>query len=49
MTETNNILLVNNLPESITPLMLFRLFGMYGNVMKVKILFNKPEKGFIEF
>lgn len=49
INEMNNILIVNNLPENISPLMLFRLFGMYGNVMKVKILFNKPEKGFIEF
>jgi hnRNP-L/PTB/hephaestus splicing factor len=45
----NNILIINNLPENISPLMLFRLFGMYGNVLKVKILFNKPEKAFIEF
>jgi hnRNP-L/PTB/hephaestus splicing factor len=49
LNEMNNILIVNNLPENISPLMLFRLFGMYGNVMKVKILFNKPEKAFIEF
>jgi len=45
----NNVLHVKDLPENITPLMLFRLFGMYGNVMKIKILFNHPEKGFIEF
>lgn len=44
-----NVLLVKNLPNNITPLMLFRLFGMYGNVMKIKILFNNPEKAFIEF
>jgi len=49
INEMNNILIINNLPENITPIMLFRLFGMYGNVMKVKILFNKPEKAFIEF
>jgi polypyrimidine tract-binding protein 1 len=47
--ELNNILIVDNLPENISPLMLFRLFGTYGNVLKVKILFNKPEKSFIEF
>lgn len=45
----SNVLLVKNLPDNITPLMLFRLFGMYGNVMKIKILFNNPEKAFIEF
>jgi hnRNP-L/PTB/hephaestus splicing factor len=49
ISEMNNILIINNLPENISPLMLFRLFGMYGNVLKVKILFNKPEKAFIEF
>ena len=45
----SNVLLVKNLPDNITPLMLFKLFGMYGNVMKIKILFNNPEKAFIEF
>lgn len=49
ITTLNNVLLVKNLPENITPLMLFKLFGMYGNVMKIKILFNNPEKAFIEF
>lgn len=49
MNALNNVLLVKNLPENITPLMLFKLFGMYGNVMKIKILFNNPEKAFIEF
>jgi len=48
-TPINNVLHVKDLPENITPLMLFRLFGMYGNVMKIKILFNHPEKAFIEF
>jgi len=48
-TPMNNVLHVKDLPDNITPLMLFRLFGMYGNVMKIKILFNHPDKAFIEF
>ena len=29
--------------------MLFKLFGVYGNVMKVKILFKKRDNALIEF
>ncbi|NXD05285.1 PTBP3 protein, partial [Certhia familiaris] len=38
----NSVLLVSNLnPEAITPYGLFILFGMYGDVHRVKIMFKK--------
>ncbi|XP_034531260.1 polypyrimidine tract-binding protein 1-like isoform X3 [Notolabrus celidotus] len=48
-TGGNNVLLVSNLnPESVTPHCLFILFGVYGDVMRVKILFNKKENALIQ-
>ncbi|KAM3594658.1 uncharacterized protein V6R79_011706 [Siganus canaliculatus] len=44
-----NVLLVSNLnPQSVTPHCLFILFGVYGDVMRVKILFNKKENALIQ-
>ncbi|KAM4634291.1 polypyrimidine tract-binding protein 3 isoform 2-T2 [Polymixia lowei] len=43
------VLLVSNLnPESVTPHSLFILFGVYGDVHRVKILFNKKENALIQ-
>ncbi|XP_049322960.1 polypyrimidine tract-binding protein 1a isoform X2 [Astyanax mexicanus] len=45
----NSVLLVSNLnPESATPQCLFILFGVYGDVMRVKILFNKKENALVQ-
>ncbi|XP_067098847.1 polypyrimidine tract-binding protein 1a isoform X3 [Osmerus mordax] len=45
----HSVLLVSNLnPESVTPHCLFILFGVYGDVMRVKILFNKKENALIQ-
>ena len=44
-----NIVLVKNLPPNIIPIMLFRVFGLYGNVQKVKIFFKNPENALIEY
>lgn len=43
------VLLVNNLPEQLTADNLFMLFGCYGDVVRVKILFNKRNSAMIEF
>lgn len=43
------ILLIKNLPKGVSARMLFRLFGMYGNVLKVKIFFKTPENALIEY
>ncbi|XP_010869706.1 polypyrimidine tract-binding protein 1 isoform X1 [Esox lucius] len=43
------VMLVSNLnPERVTPQCLFILFGVYGDVMRVKILFNKKENALIQ-
>ena len=47
--KSNNILMIKNLPKNITARMLFRLFGMYGNVVKVKIFYKSPENALIEY
>ncbi|CAM9258270.1 unnamed protein product, partial [Lampetra fluviatilis] len=46
---TSPVLLVSNLdPEMITPQRLFNLFGVYGDVQRVKILFNKKDTALIQ-
>ncbi|XP_076831820.1 polypyrimidine tract-binding protein 1a [Brachyhypopomus gauderio] len=45
----HSVLLVSSLnPESVTPQCLFILFGVYGDVMRVKILFNKKENALVQ-
>ncbi|XP_038626301.1 polypyrimidine tract-binding protein 3 isoform X1 [Tachyglossus aculeatus] len=45
----NSVLLVSNLnPEAITPQGLFILFGVYGDVHRVKIMFNKKENALVQ-
>eukprot|EP00062_Callorhinchus_milii_P015609 gi/632966034/ref/XP_007899194.1/ PREDICTED: polypyrimidine tract-binding protein 1 isoform X3 [Callorhinchus milii] len=45
----NTVLLVSNLnPERVTPKCLFILFGVYGDVHRVKILFNKKENSLVQ-
>uniref|UniRef100_A0A672LBS0 Polypyrimidine tract binding protein 3 n=1 Tax=Sinocyclocheilus grahami TaxID=75366 RepID=A0A672LBS0_SINGR len=48
-TIIHSVLLVSNLnPDSISPHGLFILFGVYGDVHRVKILFNKKENALIQ-
>uniref|UniRef100_A0A8C6H5E2 RRM domain-containing protein n=1 Tax=Mus spicilegus TaxID=10103 RepID=A0A8C6H5E2_MUSSI len=45
----NPVLLVANLnPEKVTPQSLFILFGAYGDVQRVKILFNRKENALVQ-
>jgi polypyrimidine tract-binding protein 2 len=44
-----NVLLVSNLnEEQVTPDALFTLFGVYGDVQRVKILYNKKDSALIQ-
>uniref|UniRef100_A0A672RN45 Polypyrimidine tract-binding protein 1 n=1 Tax=Sinocyclocheilus grahami TaxID=75366 RepID=A0A672RN45_SINGR len=46
---THCVMLVSNLnPERVTPHCLFILFGVYGDVLRVKIMFNKKENALIQ-
>uniref|UniRef100_A0A8B9JA79 Polypyrimidine tract binding protein 3 n=1 Tax=Astyanax mexicanus TaxID=7994 RepID=A0A8B9JA79_ASTMX len=48
-TALHSVLLVSNLnPDSISPHSLFILFGVYGDVHRVKILFNKKENALVQ-
>ncbi|XP_035996685.1 polypyrimidine tract-binding protein 1b isoform X2 [Fundulus heteroclitus] len=45
----HSVLLISNLnPERVTPHCLFILFGVYGDVVRVKILFNKKENALVQ-
>ncbi|NXI38000.1 PTBP1 protein, partial [Galbula dea] len=45
----NSVLLVSNLSaERVTPQCLFILFGVYGDVQRVKILFNKRDNALVQ-
>nr|XP_008540892.1 PREDICTED: polypyrimidine tract-binding protein 1 isoform X2 [Equus przewalskii] len=45
----NSVLLVSNLnPERVTPQSLFILFSVYGDMQRVKILFNKKENALVQ-
>jgi RNA recognition motif-containing protein len=41
--------MVRNLPENTTCDDLYKLFGMYGNISKVKIFYKTPDSGLIQF
>ncbi|XP_026147759.1 polypyrimidine tract-binding protein 2 isoform X2 [Mastacembelus armatus] len=46
---SNGVLLVSNLNEEmVTPQSLFTLFGVYGDVQRVKILYNKKDSALIQ-
>ncbi|XP_058647176.1 polypyrimidine tract-binding protein 1b isoform X2 [Onychostoma macrolepis] len=46
---THCVMLVSNLnPERVTPHCLFILFGVYGDVLRVKIMFNKKENALVQ-
>eukprot|EP00118_Oscarella_pearsei_P010295 m.62653 g.62653 ORF g.62653 m.62653 type:complete len:634 (+) comp35095_c0_seq1:207-2108(+) len=48
--QPGSVLIVSNLKESVvTPQVLFTLFGVYGFVMRVKILFNKRDTALVQF
>ena len=50
MTQGSPVLLVSNLNEElVTPEALFTLFGVYGDVLRVKILFNKKDSALVNF
>lgn len=45
-----SVVLVSNLDETtVTPDALFTLFGVYGDVIRVKILFNKKDNALIQY
>ncbi|THD23999.1 Polypyrimidine tract-binding protein 1 [Fasciola hepatica] len=48
--SSSSVLIVSNLnEEKVYPDALFTLFGVYGDVMRVKIMFNKKDTALIQF
>ncbi len=47
--SASKVLIVNNIPANTYPYLLFKLFGLYGNVKKVKIMLKKRDTALIEF
>ena len=45
----NPVLLVGNLSEKCTPDILYALFSCYGDIQRIKILYNKRENSLIQF
>ncbi|CAD5126291.1 DgyrCDS14445 [Dimorphilus gyrociliatus] len=46
----NSVVLVSNLnEETVTPDALFTLFGVYGDVIRVKVLFNKKDNALVQY
>jgi hnRNP-L/PTB/hephaestus splicing factor len=43
------VLLISGLPPQLTLDDMFTLFGVYGNVMRVKIIYNQKDKGLVQF
>lgn len=48
-TSDGCILIASGFPEDISPHSIFRLFSLYGNVKKVKIMFKKRDTALIQY
>jgi len=46
--ERSPVVLVSKLDEKVTPEVLFTLFGVYGDVQRVKILYNKRDTALVQ-
>jgi len=46
--EHSSVVLVSKLDEKVTPEVLFTLFGVYGDVQRVKILYNKHDTAMVQ-
>mmetsp|Transcript_46441 Transcript_46441/g.75811 ORF Transcript_46441/g.75811 Transcript_46441/m.75811 type:complete len:340 (+) Transcript_46441:61-1080(+) len=49
LNGTGSVLIVNGIDTQVTPDMLFTLFGVYGDVVRVKILYNRRDTAFVQF
>jgi RNA recognition motif-containing protein len=47
--DYSNVCFLHNMSEEATPEMLFNLFSLYGNVMKVKIFFKKRDMALVQY
>ncbi|CAI2363175.1 unnamed protein product [Moneuplotes crassus] len=47
--KESNILIASGFPLDVTPYKIFRLFSLYGNVTRIKIMFKKRDTALIQF
>jgi hnRNP-L/PTB/hephaestus splicing factor len=47
--KENSILIASGFDEDVSPYKIFRLFSLYGNVTKVKIMFKKRDTALIQY
>lgn len=47
--DSSNVCFLHNMAESATPDMIFNLFSLYGNVLKVKIFFKRRDMGLVQY
>ncbi|CAI2363715.1 unnamed protein product [Moneuplotes crassus] len=47
--KDSNILIASGFPLDVTPYKIFRLFSLYGNVTRIKIMFKKRDTALIQF
>jgi RNA recognition motif-containing protein len=47
--HVSKVLLASNLPQDLDPVTLFKIFSIYGNVLRVKFISSAKDKALIEF
>jgi RNA recognition motif-containing protein len=47
--ETSNVVFIHNMDHRTSPDMVFNLFSVYGNVLRVKIFYKKRDMGLVQF
>mmetsp|Transcript_19775 Transcript_19775/g.36431 ORF Transcript_19775/g.36431 Transcript_19775/m.36431 type:complete len:411 (+) Transcript_19775:10091-11323(+) len=47
--DYSNVLFLHNMSEHVTPEMLFNLFSLYGNVMRVKVFFKRRDMALVQY
>ena len=47
--DVSNVVFLHNMDQRTTPDMVFNLFSLYGNVLRVKIFFKKRDMGLVQF
>jgi RNA recognition motif-containing protein len=47
--DNSNVLFLHNMSDHVTPEMLFNLFSLYGNVMRVKVFFKRRDMALVQY
>ena len=47
--DYSNVVFLHNMSETTTPDMIFNLFSLYGNVLRIKIFFKRRDMGLVQY